>query len=119
MSRLKSINVRELPLTLPLVSRSLAAHRAGMKSKLSENQDRSRVCLLTIPHPVSTELIVPAACKSDIDENVPPSVKEGIEFVFVDDARQVLHEVFANEPLLKRLQEHLPLENGEPVRTKH
>ena len=65
------------------------------------------------------ELIVPAACKSDIDENVPPSVKEGIEFVFVDDARQVLHEVFANEPLLKRLQEHLPLENGEPVRTKH
>jgi Lon-like ATP-dependent protease len=68
---------------------------------------------------IPPELIVPAACKSDIDENVPPSVKEGIEFVFVDDARQVLHEVFANEPLLKRLEEHLPLENGEPIRTKN
>jgi Lon-like ATP-dependent protease len=68
---------------------------------------------------LSPELIVPAACKSDIDENVPPSVKEGIEFVFVDDVRQVLHELFANEPLQKALSEHLPMEDGEPIRQKH
>jgi Lon-like ATP-dependent protease len=62
-------------------------------------------------------LIVPAACKSDIDENVPPSVKEGIEFVFVDDVRQVLHEVFANEPLKKRLDVDLPMQEGPPIRS--
>lgn len=77
-----------------LKEKILAAHRAGIK-----------------------KLIVPAACKSDIDENVPPSVKEGIEFVFVDDVRQVLHEVFANEPLKKRLDADLPLQDGLPIRS--
>jgi Lon-like ATP-dependent protease len=67
----------------------------------------------------SSELIVPAACKSDIDENVPPSVKEGIEFVFVDDVRQVLHELFASEPLKKSLDENLKMEDGEPLRMRH
>ncbi|KAJ9122310.1 ATP-dependent Lon protease pim1 [Naganishia vaughanmartiniae] len=79
-----------------LKEKILAAHRAGIK-----------------------KLIVPAACKSDIDENVPPSVKEGIEFVFVDDVRQVLHELFANEPLKKSLDENLQMEDGEPLRMRH
>jgi Lon-like ATP-dependent protease len=80
------------------------------------------VVFATVPYPITylrlaTELIVPAACKSDIDENVPPSVKEGIEFVFVDDVRQVLHEVFANEPLKKRLDVDLPMQEGPPIRS--
>ncbi|GHJ87213.1 hypothetical protein NliqN6_3615 [Naganishia liquefaciens] len=79
-----------------LKEKILAAHRAGIK-----------------------KLIVPAACKSDIDENVPPSVKEGIEFVFVDDVRQVLHELFGKEPLQSALSEHLPLQDGEPFRQRH
>merc|ERR1712130_406134 len=66
-----------------LKEKILAAHRAGIK-----------------------KLIVPAACKSDIDENVPPSVKEGIEFVLVDDVRQVLHELFGKEPLQSALSEN-------------
>ena len=49
-----------------------------------------------------TELIVPSATKSDIDENVPDSVKSGIEFVFVDEVRQVLHEVFKGSEAQKR-----------------
>jgi Lon-like ATP-dependent protease len=60
-------------------------------------------------------LIVPAACKSDIDENVPASVKEGIEFVFVDDVRQVLHEVFRGTEAAERWKETLPIEK-EAVR---
>lgn len=79
-----------------LKEKILAAHRAGIK-----------------------KLIVPAGCKSDIDENVPPSVKEGIEFVFVEDVNQVLQEVFAHEPeVTNRWKETLPSENGEPIRSK-
>ncbi|EIW73466.1 hypothetical protein TREMEDRAFT_67376 [Tremella mesenterica DSM 1558] len=71
-----------------LKEKILAAHRAGIK-----------------------KLIVPAACKSDIDENVPSSVKSGIEFVFVDDVRQVLHEVFRGTEVSTRLEEMLPVGN--------
>ena len=70
----------------------LAAHRAGIK-----------------------KLVVPMACKSDIDENVPDSVKSGIEFVFVEDVLQVLHEVFAGSEAAKRWEETLPREK-EPQR---
>lgn len=56
------------------------------------------------------ELIVPAACKSDIDENVPDSVKSGIEFVFVEEVRQVLHEVFKGSKSAERWLETLPAE---------
>ena len=73
-------------------SASLAAHRAGIK-----------------------KLVVPVACKSDIDENVPDSVKSGIEFVFVEDVRQVIHEVFAGSEAAKRWAETLPREK-EPER---
>ncbi|BEI86253.1 hypothetical protein CcaverHIS002_0605400 [Cutaneotrichosporon cavernicola] len=74
-----------------LKEKILAAHRAGIK-----------------------KLVVPLACKSDIDENVPVSVKEGIEFVFVDDVRQVLAEVFRGSPAAERWLETLPSE--APVR---
>lgn len=78
-----------------LKEKILAAHRAGIK-----------------------KLVVPAGCKSDIDENVPPSVKEGIEFVFVEDVHQVLFEVFGHEDeVVKRWRETLPLENGEAKRS--
>lgn len=78
-----------------LKEKILAAHRAGIK-----------------------KLVVPAACKSDIDENVPESVKAGIEFVFVDDVRQVLHEVFRGTPAAERWLETLPVDE-QPQREKH
>ena len=59
-----------------------------------------------------SELIVPSACRSDIDENVPASVKEGIEFVFVDEVRQVLHEVFKGSDVVHRWAETLPVEQA-------
>ena len=62
-----------------------------------------------------TELIVPSATKSDIDENVPDSVKSGIEFVFVDEVRLVLHEVFKGSEAQKRWEETLSVES-EPER---
>lgn len=74
-----------------LKEKILAAHRAGIK-----------------------KLVVPLACKSDIDENVPASVKEGIEFVFVDDVRQVIAEVFRGSEAAERWLETLPSES--PVR---
>ncbi|EAL21187.1 hypothetical protein CNBD2440 [Cryptococcus deneoformans B-3501A] len=78
-----------------LKEKILAAHRAGIK-----------------------KLIVPAGCKPDIDENVPESVKGGIEFVFVEDVRQVLHEAFRGTEVEKRWQETLPMEE-EPQRERH
>ncbi|WVW84806.1 ATP-dependent protease La [Kwoniella bestiolae CBS 10118] len=77
-----------------LKEKILAAHRAGIK-----------------------KLIVPIACKPDIDENVPLSVKKGIEFVFVEDIRQVLYEVFKGTENETRWRETLPLER-EPEREK-
>lgn len=75
-----------------LKEKILAAHRAGIR-----------------------KLVVPAACRSDIDENVPASVKAGIEFVFVDDVRQVLAEVFRGSEVAERWSETLPAEE-EPER---
>ncbi|TXT13358.1 hypothetical protein VHUM_00725 [Vanrija humicola] len=78
-----------------LKEKILAAHRAGIK-----------------------KLVVPAACKSDIDENVPESVKAGIEFVFVDDVRQVIHEVFRGTDIAQRWLETLPVDEP-PQRETH
>ncbi|WRT67897.1 ATP-dependent protease La [Kwoniella shivajii] len=75
-----------------LKEKILAAHRAGIK-----------------------KLIVPVACKPDIDENVPLSVKKGIEFVFVEDVKQVLYEVFRGTENENRWRDTLPLEK-EPER---
>jgi ATP-dependent Lon protease len=69
-----------------LKEKILAAHRAGVKT-----------------------ILAPAANRADIEENVPASVKEGIRFVYVEDIREVLHEVFAGEPVAERWKETLPL----------
>ncbi|WVN85147.1 ATP-dependent protease La [Cryptococcus depauperatus CBS 7841] len=78
-----------------LKEKILAAHRAGIQ-----------------------KLIVPAACKPDIDENVPESVKSGIEFVFVEDVHQVLHEAFQDSEAQERWKKTLPMER-EPERERH
>jgi Lon-like ATP-dependent protease len=41
---------------------------------------------------------------------VPQSVKEGIRFVYVEDVREVLHEVFRGSRAAERWLETLPLE---------
>lgn len=67
-----------------LKEKILAAHRAGIKT-----------------------ILAPAANRADIEENVPESVKEGIRFVYVEDVRQVLQEVFKGEPIAERWEETL------------
>ena len=67
-----------------LKEKILAAHRAGMKT-----------------------IIAPEANRMDIEENVPESVKTGIRFVYVEDVREVLQEVFGNEPIAQKWKETL------------
>lgn len=67
-----------------LKEKILAAHRAGIKT-----------------------ILAPAANRADIEENVPDSVKEGIKFVYVEDVRQVLQEVFKDELVAERWRETL------------
>ncbi|KAJ8508583.1 hypothetical protein ONZ45_g9147 [Pleurotus djamor] len=67
-----------------LKEKILAAHRAGIKT-----------------------IIAPAANRADIEENVPESVKTGIRFVYVEDVREVLHEVFRGEPITERWKDSL------------
>ena len=62
-----------------LKEKILAAHRAGIKT-----------------------ILAPAANRADIEENVPESVKTGIRFVYVEDVREVLHEVFKGEAVAER-----------------
>ncbi|KAI0300794.1 ATP-dependent protease La [Russula brevipes] len=62
----------------------LAAHRAGIKT-----------------------ILAPAANRADIEENVPESVKTGIRFVYVEDVKEVLAEVFSGTPLIERLRDTL------------
>ncbi|KAJ7592405.1 ATP-dependent protease La [Mycena floridula] len=69
-----------------LKEKILAAHRAGIKT-----------------------IIAPAANRADIEENVPESVKTGIRFVYVEDVREVLHEVFRGEPVTERWKDTLSL----------
>lgn len=71
-----------------LKEKILAAHRAGIKT-----------------------IIAPAANRADIEENVPSSVKTGIKFVYVEDTKEVLHEIFRDQPLIARLREKLPLDH--------
>lgn len=70
-----------------LKEKILAAHRAGIKT-----------------------IIAPAANRADIEENVPESVKTGIRFVYVEDIKQVLHEVFEGHPIQERWKETMPYE---------
>lgn len=45
--------------------------------------------------------------RPDIEENVPESVKTGIRFVYVDDVREVLREVFRDEAIAERWKDTL------------
>ena len=67
-----------------LKEKILAAHRAGIKT-----------------------IIAPEANRPDIEENVPESVKTGIKFVYVEDVREVLQEVFRGEPLAEKWKDTL------------
>ena len=67
-----------------LKEKILAAHRAGIKT-----------------------IIAPEANRPDIEENVPESVKTGIRFVYVEDVREVLHEVFRGEAVAERWKDTL------------
>ncbi|KAF9236288.1 Lon protease C-terminal proteolytic domain-containing protein [Melanogaster broomeanus] len=69
-----------------LKEKILAAHRAGIKT-----------------------ILAPAANRSDIEENVPESVKTGIRFVYVEDVREVLHEVFSGEAVAERWKDTLSI----------
>ncbi|KAI0052260.1 ATP-dependent protease La [Auriscalpium vulgare] len=68
-----------------LKEKILAAHRAGIKT-----------------------ILAPAANRADIEENVPESVKVGIRFVYVEDVREVLQEVFRGAPITERWKDTLP-----------
>ncbi|OAV97940.1 ATP-dependent protease La, variant 2 [Puccinia triticina 1-1 BBBD Race 1] len=64
-----------------LKEKILAAHRAGIK-----------------------KILVPAANKPDIEHNVPDSIKEGIELVYVEDVREVIKHAFqGNSGILDNL----------------
>ncbi|EGN98645.1 hypothetical protein SERLA73DRAFT_160369 [Serpula lacrymans var. lacrymans S7.3] len=69
-----------------LKEKILAAHRAGIKT-----------------------ILAPAANRADIEENVPESVKDGIRFVYVEDVKEVLHEVFKGEPITERWKDTLSI----------
>ncbi|KAH7926372.1 ATP-dependent protease La [Leucogyrophana mollusca] len=69
-----------------LKEKILAAHRAGIKT-----------------------ILAPAANRADIEENVPESVKTGIRFVYVEDVREVLHEVFRGEAIAERWKDTLSI----------
>ncbi|KAG8213480.1 atp-dependent protease La [Butyriboletus roseoflavus] len=69
-----------------LKEKILAAHRAGIKT-----------------------ILAPAANRADIEENVPESVKTGIRFVYVEDVREVLHEVFKSETIAERWKDTLSI----------
>lgn len=69
-----------------LKEKILAAHRAGI-----------------------TTILAPAANRADIEENVPESVKTGVRFVYVEDVREVLHEVFKGEAVAERWRDTLSI----------
>ena len=69
-----------------LKEKILAAHRAGIKTILAPNANRA-----------------------DIEENVPESVKTGIRFVYVEDVKEVLHEVFRGAAITERWKDTLSL----------
>ncbi|KAI5477102.1 serine-type endopeptidase [Pseudohyphozyma bogoriensis] len=63
-----------------LKEKILAAHRAGIK-----------------------KILAPDACRADIEHNVPESVKEGIEIVYVSNVAEVIAQAFAGTPLVDKL----------------
>ena len=74
-----------------LKEKTLAAHRAGI-----------------------TTVLVPERNRVDIEEHVPESIKNDVRFVYVENVREVLHEVFKDEAVVERWKKMLPLD-GEDV----
>jgi ATP-dependent Lon protease len=52
-------------------------------------------------------IIAPSANCADIEENVPESVKTGIPFVYVEDIKEALHEVFWGKAVAEQWKETL------------
>lgn len=77
-----------------LKEKLLAAHRSGIK-----------------------KCIVPAATRSDIEHNVPDSIKNHLEIVYVDNVRQVIENVFAGQEIAT-LAKELPLAEQSEVGTE-
>ncbi|PCH40622.1 ATP-dependent protease La [Wolfiporia cocos MD-104 SS10] len=67
----------------------LVVHRAGIKT-----------------------IIAPEANRPDIEENVPTSVKTEIRFVYIEDVREVPHEVFRGELVAEWWKDTLALEES-------
>jgi Lon-like ATP-dependent protease len=76
-----------------LKEKLLAAHRSGIK-----------------------KVLVPAGVRADIEYNVPASIKDHIEIVYVEDVRQVIKEVFADSDIAKKADE-LPIASQSDVGT--
>ncbi|GAA5872748.1 hypothetical protein JCM16303_006818 [Sporobolomyces ruberrimus] len=63
-----------------LKEKILAAHRAGIK-----------------------KILAPIGCKPDIEHNVPASVKEGIEIVYVENVGEVIQQAFEGQPIASKV----------------
>lgn len=63
-----------------LKEKILAAHRAGIK-----------------------KILAPIGCKPDIEHNVPASVKDGIEIVYVENVGEVIQQAFEGQPIASKV----------------
>ncbi|BGP14322.1 hypothetical protein JCM10213_004449 [Rhodosporidiobolus nylandii] len=63
-----------------LKEKILAAHRAGIK-----------------------KILAPLGCKPDIEHNVPASVKDGIDIVYVENVGEVIQHAFAGRPVADKV----------------
>jgi len=76
-----------------LKEKLLAAHRSGIR-----------------------KVIVPAGVRSDIDYNVPSSIKDKLEIMYVENVAQVLAEVFKGSDIATRAAK-LPMAEQTEVDT--
>ncbi|MBW0472720.1 hypothetical protein O181_012435 [Austropuccinia psidii MF-1] len=65
-----------------LKEKILAGHRAGIR-----------------------KILAPLANQPDIEHNVPESVKEGIDIVYVEDVRDVIRHTFEGHPIVDKLNQ--------------
>ncbi|GAA5983815.1 hypothetical protein JCM11641_005203 [Rhodosporidiobolus odoratus] len=63
-----------------LKEKILAAHRAGIRT-----------------------ILAPLGCKPDIEHNVPASVKEGVEIIYVENVGEVIQHAFAGQPIADKV----------------
>lgn len=58
-------------------------------------------------------VMVPEACRADIEHNVSPSVKEGVEILYAEDVRDPLRTAFQHDPAFVSRIESLPLSHRQ------